>query len=115
MSNSEAFETFLKNAVGENDQFRTHYLNNNIVNRCVQQGFYSGMSEIETLRSLIVVIVKLADEDLERKMMGMMTSPPPVVTVRKCNKTPSGGWGTMKCGKPLADGETCDCDQVMIF
>ena len=33
----------------------------------------------------------------------------------KCNKTPSGGWGTMKCGKPLADGETCDCDQVMIF
>lgn len=93
MSNSEAFETFLKNVAGENNQLWTHYLNNNVVNRCVQQGFHSGMSEIETLRSLIVVIVKLADEDLERKMVDMMTSPPPIITVRKCNKTPFGWLG----------------------
>lgn len=75
MSRSEAYERFLKNVVGENEPLLGYCLNNNVANRCVQEGFRNGMSEIETLRSLLIVFVRLADEDLERKMMNMMTYP----------------------------------------
>lgn len=80
--NSEAFETFLKNVIGEDDALLVNYLNNSTVNRCIQNGFNSGMSETEALRALIITLVKLADDDLQRKMLDMMNKPAPVTLTR---------------------------------
>lgn len=33
-------------------------------------------------------------------------------STNKCSKTPSGGWGTMKCSVPLCANCKCDCDEV---
>ena len=79
---TEAFETFLNNVIGEDDTILLHYLNNSTVNRCIQNGFNSGMSETETLRALIIILVKLADDDLQRKMLDMMNKPALVTLTR---------------------------------
>lgn len=33
------------------------------------------------------------------------------VSTHECTLTPSGGWGTMKCGAPLCDDCKCSCQQ----
>ena len=35
--------------------------------------------------------------------------------VKLCDKTPSGGWGTMKHGKPLCGECGCGCDKVITY
>lgn len=32
----------------------------------------------------------------------------------ECDKTPNGGWGTLRCGVPLCNKCKCDCDKVLI-
>ena len=33
----------------------------------------------------------------------------------KCNDTPNGGWGTMKCGEKLCDNCKCGCTSAEVF
>lgn len=37
------------------------------------------------------------------------------VSVTTCDKTPSGGWGSLKCGEPLCKSCTCQCNTVTCF
>lgn len=75
---NNAYRKFIFNISGGDEQW--FQLNNHIVQRCVDNGFVSGMTEIETLRTVIFALVKLSDEDLQRKMNEMMMRP---IDIRK--------------------------------
>lgn len=77
MRNSEAYERFMENLIGDNHNFEIVALANGMVNQCVNLGFNHGMSEIETLRCAILALVKVSDEDLQCKMIEMLKNPSP--------------------------------------
>lgn len=33
----------------------------------------------------------------------------------RCEKTPSGGWGMIKCGRPTCKKCKCDCDEISTY
>ncbi len=74
----EAYEQFLNKVLGDDDDTMwAHYLNNTLVRQCVQCSYDNSMTPNEALRSIIIVLVKMADDDLKEKMLAMATSTSP--------------------------------------
>lgn len=76
MKESEAYSIFLDNLCGKYGEADV-MLNNSLVNQCVRAGFNSGMSEVETLRAVVLSMIKVSDEHLELKLKQIMTSSAP--------------------------------------
>lgn len=86
-SNSEAYDQFIANLCDGNDSEIEVMLNNRIINQCIQLGFRSGMTEVETLRVAILAIIKISDEATESKIKEFMMRAHPsnlIVKDKKC-------------------------------
>ena len=86
MNNSDAYNRFLENLCeGKEGELKSMQYNS-MVNQCIQLGFRSGVSEVETLRSAILAMIKVSDDDLEEKLikaMNSVTPNPMILNMRK--------------------------------
>lgn len=83
MRSSEAYSRFIDNITDGNEQDAEIMLSNSMVYRCIQAGFVNGMSETETVRSIILSIIKISDEDMKAKIHKAMTSTLPAFKADK--------------------------------
>lgn len=71
--NSKAYDTFIGNI--KDDDPRWFGYSSGLVMNVINMGFQNGMSEIETLRSVVLTLMKVQDEGVQRKIYEVMVSP----------------------------------------
>lgn len=81
MQNSDAYNKFLTNICEDREIELQVMLNNNLINQCIQNGYYSGMTEIETLRAAIIAMIHVSDKYLEDKIKNAMLSCAPQIKI----------------------------------
>lgn len=73
---TESYEQFIDKINGDDPEW-IFKLNNVIIRNCVELGFINGMTENETLRAAIISLVKIHDDETQRKMQEALYSRAP--------------------------------------
>lgn len=84
----EEFEKFLCAVIGGNSNLDALYINNSVVNSTIRYCAANRLDENQTLRAIIVTLVNIQDDDLQRKMIDAITSVKPPVRLNYPNGLP---------------------------
>lgn len=74
--NTETYKRFLNN-LDENEA--KLWMQNSLIDHAVQIGLRSDLTEVETLKVIILSMIKVHDEHMNNKLLAIMQNPTPII------------------------------------
>lgn len=74
--NTETYNKFLSNL--DDSQYKS-WMQNSLINNAVQLGLRSDLTEVETLKVIILSMIKIHDEHMNNKLLAILNNPSPII------------------------------------